>query len=177
MGSGILVCGLNGCGKTTLGKALAEKLDVPFIDAEDLYFPKDDPNYAYAAPRTREQVEELLFQRLHAQEDFVFASVKGDYGRRIAPLFRLAVLMTAPKSLRERRVRERSFRKFGGRMLPGGDLYQAEERFFALVSSRPEGVVEEWAQSLECPVLRVDGTRPIRENVNFIIARLPIIEQ
>ena len=119
----------------------------------------------------------MLFQRLHAQKSFVFASVKGDYGQRIAPLFRLAVLMTAPKPLRERRVRDRSFQKFGGRMLPGGDLYEDEERFFAFVKSRQEGLVEEWAQSLECPVLRVDGTRPIRENVNFIIERLSILEK
>ena len=42
MGIGIIVCGLNGVGKSTLGKALAEKLNFYFIDNEDLYFPKTD---------------------------------------------------------------------------------------------------------------------------------------
>ena len=38
MGTGIMICGLNGTGKSTLGKALAEKLHFYFIDNENLYF-------------------------------------------------------------------------------------------------------------------------------------------
>ena len=77
MGTGIMICGLNGAGKSTLGRALAEKLHFYFIDNEDLFFPKTDPNYIYASPRTREEAEKLLFQKMKAYENFVFASVKG----------------------------------------------------------------------------------------------------
>lgn len=87
MGTGILVCGLNGTGKSTLGKALAERLNFYFIDNEDLYFPKTDANYMYASPRTRGEVERLLSQEIKAHENFVFCSVKGDYGERICPFF------------------------------------------------------------------------------------------
>ena len=38
MGIGIQICGLNGCGKSTLGKALAERIGFYFIDNEFLYF-------------------------------------------------------------------------------------------------------------------------------------------
>ena len=38
MGIGIMVCGLNGCGKSTLGKALAQELGFHFIDNEYLFF-------------------------------------------------------------------------------------------------------------------------------------------
>lgn len=38
MGIGIVVCGLNGCGKSTLGKALAEQMGIHYIDNEDLFF-------------------------------------------------------------------------------------------------------------------------------------------
>lgn len=93
MGTGIIVCGLNGSGKSTLGKALAEKLDFHFIDNENLYFPKTNPNYVYSSPRTREEVEKLLFSEIKAHENFVFASVKGDYGEHIYPFFRYAVLI------------------------------------------------------------------------------------
>jgi len=34
-----LVMGVTGCGKTTLGKALAERLNVPFYDADDFHPP------------------------------------------------------------------------------------------------------------------------------------------
>lgn len=45
------------------------------------------------------------------------------------------------------RVKNRSFQKFGKRMLLGGDLHEQEEKFFDFVKSRPENTVEEWAQS------------------------------
>ena len=172
MGTGIIVCGLNGVGKSTLGKALAEKLHFYFIDNEDLYFPKTSSHYLYSSPRTREEVERLLFDEIRAHENFVFATVKGNYGEYIYPFFQYAVLIDVSKNIRIQRVRNRSFQKFGKRMLTGGDLYEQEEKFFELVASRPENTVEEWIQSLKCPIIRIDGTKAIEENVDFIIEQL-----
>ena len=171
MGTGILVCGLNGTGKSTLGKALAERLHFHFIDNEDLYFPKIDPAYIYAAPRTREEVEKLLLNEIEKHEDFVFASVKGDYGEKIDRFFQYAVLIDVPKDIRIWRVRNRSFQKFGERMLISGDFHEQEEKFFDFVEAQPENTVEEWVKSLKCPVLRFDGTKPVEENVNFIMGK------
>ena len=42
MKNGILICGYNGCGKTTLGKELAKTLGYKFMDIEDYYFPIND---------------------------------------------------------------------------------------------------------------------------------------
>ena len=39
---GILICGLNGTGKSTLGRMLADRMGYEFIDNEDLFFPKTD---------------------------------------------------------------------------------------------------------------------------------------
>ncbi len=167
---GIIICGLNGAGKSTLGKVLAEKLNFYFIDIEDLYFPKTDPNYMYASPRTREEVETILLHEMKTHENFILASVKGDYGEDIYSLIQSAILLDVPKSIRMQRVKKRSFQKFGNRMLSGGDLYEQEEKFFRLVESRDENTIEEWVRSLKCPVMRIDGTKPIDENTNFIIA-------
>lgn len=172
MGTGIIVCGLNGAGKSTLGKALAEKLGFKFIDNEDLFFPKTDSHYMYASPRNREEVEKLLLDEVKAPESFVFASVKGDYGNEIYSFFHYAVLIDVPKEIRLQRVKNRSFQKFGDRMLPGGDLYETEEKFFDFVSSRAESVVEDWIKLLKCPIIRIDGTKPIEENIKLIIEKL-----
>lgn len=172
MGIGIIVCGLNGSGKSTLGRALAEKLGFHFIDNENLYFPKTDPNYTYASPRSRDEAEKLLMDEVKEHKNFVFAAVKGDYGKDILPLYNYAVLIDVPKEIRIQRVRNRSFQKFGGRMLKGGDLYEREERFFDFISARPENYVEEWVQSLNCPVIRADGTKPIDNNLNFIMEQM-----
>jgi len=171
-GTGIIVCGLNGSGKSTLGKALADKLGFCFIDNEDLYFSKTDPDYLYASARTHEEVEKLLISEVNAHKDFVFASVKGDHVEAFYPFIQYAVLIDVPKDIRIQRVRNRSFQKFGNRMLPGGDLYEQEEQFFAYVESRSNNTVEEWLQSLKCTVIRVDGTKPIEQNVDLIIKQL-----
>lgn len=167
-GTGILLCGLNGTGKSTLGRALAEKLNFHFIDNEDLYFPKTSPDYVYASPRSREEVEKLLFREIKAHKNFVFTSVKGDYGEAASPFFQYVVLVDIPRDLRYQRVKNRSFEKFGERMLPGGDLYEQEENFFDFVRSRPEDTVEKWVQSLSCPIIRVDGRMPVEENIIII---------
>ncbi len=172
MGTGIIICGLNGAGKSTLGKTLAEKLHFSFIDSEDLYFPKTDPTYIYADPRTREEVEKLLLNEIENHEDFVFASVKGDHGETIYPFFQYAVLVDVPKDIRIERVKNRSFQKFGDRMLFGGDLYEQEERFFDFVRSRAENTVEKWIQSLNCPIIRIDGTKSMEENIDLIIEQI-----
>ena len=120
---GIIICGLNGTGKSTLGKALAEKLHFHFIDIENLYFPKTNPNKIYASPRTRKEVEKLLLHEIKTHKDFILASVKGDYGEDIYSLIQYAILLDVPKNIRLKRVKKRSFQKFGNRMLLGGELY------------------------------------------------------
>lgn len=172
MGIGIVVCGLNGCGKSTLGKALAEQMGIHYIDNEDLFFSRASTDEPYANPRSRAEVEELLISEVKRYKDFVFAAVKGDYGKEIHQFYEYAVLIEVPKEIRMQRVRNRSFQKFGNRMLEGGDLHQAEEQFFEMVESRTDAHVEKWVQSLQCPVIRVDGTLPIVENVHFIIKQI-----
>ena len=172
MGTGIIVCGLNGSGKSTLGKALAKALEYYFIDNEDLFFPKLNPQYIFSSPRSRKKVKELLMSEVKKHENFVFASVKGNYGEGFLSLCQYIVLMEAPKDTRLQRVKNRSFQKFGSRMLPGGDLYEQEKAFFDLVSSRTECEVTEWAESTNYPVIRVDGAKPVEENAAFIIKQL-----
>ena len=81
-------------------------------------------------------------------------------------------MIDVPKDVRMRRVKNRSFQKFGNRMLLGGDLYEQEESFFDLVKSRAENTVEKWIQFLNCPIIRIDGTKPIEENINLVIKQI-----
>lgn len=168
MGCGIMVCGLNGSGKSTLGRALADTLGYHFIDNEDLFFKRSAPNAPYTNPRTRTEAEALLAEEVRRHEHFIFAAVKGDYGDDILPLYRLVVLIDVPKEIRSQRIRQRSYRKFGERMRPGGDLYASEEAFFRFAEAREEDYVLRWTQTLTCPVIRIDGTKSIDENITYL---------
>ena len=50
---------------------------------------------------------------VRAHPDFVFAAVKGDYGRDILPLYHYAVLIDVPRKVRLQRVKDRSWWKNG----------------------------------------------------------------
>ncbi len=83
------------------------------------------------------------------------------------------VLMDVPKQIRNLRIRDRSYRKFGNRILPGGDLYDKENQWFSLTESRPETYVTDWLETIDCPVIRIDGTLPVEENVDYLVSVLP----
>ena len=169
---GILICGLNGSGKSTLGKELADRIGYEFIDNEDLYFPKTDAGYIFSAPRSKEEAVWLLEEKIKGNSRFVFAAVKGDYGEKLAASLDQIVLIEVPKEVRNRRVRERSFEKFGERILPGGDLYKKETAWFSLTDSRPENYTEKWLETVNCPVIRVDGTLPVQQNADYLVSVL-----
>ena len=169
---GIMICGLNGTGKSTLGRILADKLGYEFIDVEDLYFPKTDSSYTFSSPRSKEEVIRLLEERISNNNQFIFASVTGDYGDKLIALLDYVVLIEVPKHIRSQRVRDRSYHKFGNRILPGGDLHDKESQWFSLTDSRPDTHVTDWLKTVNCPVIRIDGTLPAEQNLDYIVSVL-----
>ena len=165
MSNRIIVCGGNGAGKSTLGKRLATELGWTFRDIEEYYFPVNNTDYNYSEARTKEEVSKLLLADMRKHENFILASVKGEFGSEVSKLFTCAILIDVPKELRMERIRKRSNQKFGNRMLPGGDLYEKEEQFFDMVENRPEDYTTRWLETVDMPIIRVDGTKAIEDNV------------
>ena len=169
--AGILIMGLNGCGKSTLGRALAERIGWDFMDVEDFYFPAGQEN-PYGVSRTREEAVSLLREATKARPRFVYASVAGPRDDEVEARCALAVVLSTPKEVRLRRVEQRQIARFGERVLEGGDMFEQEAAFRAFVAKRSENEVEARAARLACPVLRLDATRPIEESVALIIAEM-----
>ena len=169
---GIMICGLNGTGKSTLGRILADKLGYEFIDVEDLYFPKTDSSYTFSSPRSKEEVIRLLEERISQNNRFIFAAVRGDYGDQLIASLDHIVLIEVPRQIRSQRVRDRSYQKFGDRILLGGDLYEKENKWFSLTDSRPDAYVTDWLMTVNCPVIRIDGTLPVEKNLDYLVSAL-----
>lgn len=53
--------------------------------------------------------------------------------------------------------------------MAGGDMFEQEERFFEFVRNRDVFLIEEWGRTLNCPIIRVDGTKPVSESVKLIV--------
>lgn len=159
---GIIVFGANGSGKTTLCRELARILNFKHMDIEDYYFEKSEIPYTVA--RSREDVLNLMLSDIEKYRSFVISTVIGDLGDIIPQFYELAVYMSAPFELRMERVKQRSFAQYGDRVRLGGDMYEREQKFFDYVAKRPLEKIDQWAETLTCPVIHIDGTVDWRIN-------------
>lgn len=158
----IIVCGLNGAGKSTIVRALADKTGWATGDIEDYYFPKTDAAHPWKVQRTEVQHD------LRAHDNFILAAVRGNYGEEVPKLFTAAVFVSVPMEIRMQRVHQRAIDKFGDRVLEGGDMYESEQAFYQMIAKRSEKTVTDWLAGLQIPVITLDGTRPVVESVETI---------
>ena len=158
---GILIFGLNGSGKTTLGRELARITGFKHMDIEDyIFLPSEVP---YTNSRTFEECESLMLADIETYRSFIISTVKLNWSDKIKSMLTLAVHLSAPADIRMKRIEQREFEKFGDRVLKGGDMYDSSKKFRAFAASLSVSVIDEWAQTLKCPVVCMDDCRDYRD--------------
>ena len=165
--SKIVICGLNGSGKTTLGKKLAQEINYLHKDIENYYF-DNNSDYKYAKARSKDDVIKELKKDFNKYENIIFTSCKGDYGD-LSNLYNLAILIRLDRDTRLKRVKERSYKQFGNRVLENGDLYEKEMKFWNMIYNKDESIIIDWFNSLECKKIEIDGNKKIEENIAIIL--------
>ncbi len=166
----ILICGLNGSGKTTLGRALAQRLGFDFLNDEDYYF--FDSDIPFSKSRTEEEAKEYIVSYLESHENTVMVATRGDLGESINSMYDCVIYLSAPAELRMLRIKERDVERFGARVLSGGDMFERQQKFYDFVLSRTVEKIERWLDFLPCEVIRLDGTKSIEDNIEYLSNRL-----
>lgn len=167
MSKGIIVFGANGSGKSTLGRELARILNLKYMDIEDYHFIKSE--IPYTVERTREDCLNLMLADIEKHDSFVLSAVVGDFGEEISSMYNFAVFISAPLETRIERIKQRAYEQHGERIREGGDMYDQHLKFVDFVASRSLSGIEQWAKTLVCPVIHVDGTKPISENTKIVV--------
>jgi uridine kinase len=166
---GIIVFGANGSGKTALGRELARSLNYRHMDIEEYHFINSE--IPYTVERTREDCLKLMRADIERYGSFVISAVTGDFGREISSMYDFAVFMSAPLETRIERIKQRAYERHGERIREGGDMYDQHMKFIDFVALRSLSGIEQWAGTLVCPVLRVDGTKSISENTEMVVEK------
>ena len=161
--------GASGSGTTTLGRALADAWGLAYLDSDDsIWLPTDIP---YAEMRPRDQRKVHLAAAVSETGGCVLGGSLCGWGDFLIPRFTLAVYLSTPTELRIKRLRSREADEFGDRIGPGGDMQKNHEEFIewaqrydtAGPDMRSRALHEEWIQTLTCPVVRLDGSRPLAD--------------
>lgn len=166
----LLILGLNGCGKTTVGRIVAEKLGLFFMDAEDYYFPVAGD---FSHSRTQEEAHRLMEADAAAHGGFVLCCVRCSISDALLQKVRLAIVLRAPADVRARRIAQREEARFGSRVLPGGDMYESHQSFRAFAAARTEETVDQSLSCLRCPVVEMDASLSPEEIAQRIIQNCP----
>lgn len=176
MARGIIIFGSSGSGKTTLGRMTAQELAYPYFDLDD-YIWRKDTEMPFTKMYSRQEKAERLMRDISAHAHFVMAGSMDSFHAPFDPLFDLAVHVDADAALRVERVHAREQALFGARIAPGGDMYEAHQRFLQSVARYGEADASPcrqthlaWADSLACPVVFLDGAQPLAQNVARIVA-------
>lgn len=184
---GIAIFGLNGGGKSTLTHALAKQIDYFEMDVEDYYFPEQRESRKWALennriidtehlkelpfsnPRTKSQVQTAIMESIKTHPKFIISGVTMNWNDEILSRIDIAFWVQTPLEERLKRIQAREEKRFGARVLEGGDMFAQQKEFRKVVENRDSKAVEECAMKLGCPVIEIDGTLSVIHNLAKII--------
>lgn len=172
----IHILGASGSGTTTLGRAVADRLSVPHVDTDGVFWLPTDPPFT-----TRRPVEErlaLLRARLPAAGGWVLSGSAINWAQPIEPLYDLIVYLRLDPAIRMARLRRRERARYGARIEPGGDMVEENAAFLAWAAAydvagpeqRSRVAHEAWLERQAAPILRLDSADPVEVLARAVVA-------
>jgi len=174
------VVGASGSGTTTLGRAVAARLDAAPLDTDDFFWLPTDPPFQKIRERSERQA--LLGAALARHAAWVLSGSLCGWGDLFIPRFELVVFVWLAPAIRLARLRERERQRYGAAALaPGGSRHAKYEEFMAWaarydesvdVAERSRGMHEQWLAALPCPVIRITDDGAVDAHVDVVLRAL-----
>lgn len=163
----IHILGASGSGTSTLGRAISENFGYTHFDSDDYFWLPTDP--PYITKREPEERQKFLANDISKTYKCVISGSLCGWGDAFIPKFDLVILVDTPTPIRIERLKEREYRHFGDRILPGGDMHEnhiefmdwAEKYDTAGFEQRSRVVHMDWLKNITCPIITVDGSQPM----------------
>jgi cytidylate kinase len=119
--------------------------------------------------RPAEERVELLLSDMKKYGSFVVSGDISDWSKEFLTAFDLVIFLTAPADIRMKRIENREYERWGDRVREGGDMYEQQQKFRAFAASRDISKLEPRAFLYSCPILKIDSTKTLKENINEIL--------
>ena len=174
------IVGASGAGTTTLGRALAARLEVAHFDTDDFFWLPSDPPFQKIRERAERQA--LLGAALARHPAWVLSGSLCGWGDVFIPRFELVVFLWLAPEIRLARLRARERERYGGASAPGGPLHAKSAAFLAWAAGYDEGLDvpercrklhEQWLAALPCPVVRITDAGDVASHVARVLEARP----
>ncbi|WP_114854280.1 AAA family ATPase [Brachybacterium sp. YJGR34] len=169
------VLGASGSGTTTLGRALADRWSVPHADADDYFWLPSDPPFREKRPAQRRL--DLMEEVFAPREAWVLSGSMLGWGDPLVARCDAVVFLTLDPTERLRRLGDREEVRRAGQPVDGEawSTFREWARGYddPEFTGRSRAQHEAWLQTLDAPVLRLDGARPTEELVDAVVAWEP----
>lgn len=161
--------GASGSGTSTLGSILAERLNARHLDTDAFYWLQSDPPFTHKRPPADRIA--IIESEIDGEENWVLSGSICSWGDPLLRYFTSAVFLHIDPVIRMARLAERERRRYGARILPGGDMHVQHQEFMDWAGSydnakapiRSLDLHERWMRRLLCPIIRLDASRPVDE--------------
>jgi adenylate kinase family enzyme len=177
----IIVVGASGSGTTTLGKSLASTLNYIHLDADDYYWEKTNPPFREKIPLGKRNAS--LATEFKQTENVVLSGSLVSWGDPWKTAFDLAIFLFLPNEIRMKRLRAREVERYGSLLLTD-PFYRKNSQAFLDWAQRYDDPAFEgrslqahlnWLNSLDCPVLRIEGEIELKDQIKTVLDKIRIL--
>ena len=170
----IHLLGPSGSGTSTLGKAISQRLNIPWFDSDDIYWIKTDPPFT----KKRDTVERqfILKELYNTNSNLVLSGSMLKWGNQIRDKIDLIIYLYLEPEKRIKRIIKREKERFGNRIEENNDMHQGHLEFINWarkyesgdMNMRSKNSEEKWIEECNCQKLRIDKEMNIEEMLNLV---------
>ena len=174
----IQIMGASSAGSTTLGRALAERLNIPFFDTDDYFWVKTNP--PYTTKREPAIHNASIKADMAKHESWIQAGSVIKWGADWEEMFDVVVFLYIPHELRMKRLMDREIERYGDIIFTNPDRAQQHKEFVDWAAKYDDpnfdgrSLVhhEAWLSRVNAKVLEIRGDTTVEERVQRVVAFL-----
>jgi adenylate kinase family enzyme len=170
------IFGAAGCGSSTLGWALAQRMACQHLDSDDFHWLPTTPAFQMKRP-TPERVR-LLSEATTFSPQWVLSGSIAGWGDALIPSFDLVVFLYVPTEIRLARLQRRERARFGAALDPGGQMHNQHQAFLRWAAGYDPGLSGGrtlwadaiWLGYLPCSVIVLVGEYETADQIDRVLS-------
>ena len=173
------IFGASGSGVTTLGKALAGQLSLPYLDSDAFFWEPSNPPFTLKRnPAARNKMAQEALQQT---QSWIFGGSVINWGENVFPNFNLIVFLWLPPAIRLERLKAREAERYGDVIFTDPERQRLYQQFMdwagdydhaSGLANRTLKAHETWLAKQKSPVLEIRGDYSLSQKLAMVNQKL-----